>query len=126
MWKFYSEGKLGSSNLFLYFVDVVLVLLQIMYFYSFEETIDFCSECLLSLYRMRSCLSMTTHYALVPKLKPMETTLMTGRNQHLTEFFDTRDLFILRFLMIVYNNQDYRVFALCPSSGILKNTTFQK
>jgi hypothetical protein len=27
---------------------------------------------------------------------------------------------------MVYNTQDYWVFGLCPSSGILKNTTFQK
>jgi hypothetical protein len=25
-------------------------------------------------------------------------------------------------LMMVYNNQDYWVFGLCPSSGILKDT----
>jgi hypothetical protein len=28
--------------------------------------------------------------------------------------------------MIAYNNQDYRVFELCPSSKVLSNTKFWK
>jgi hypothetical protein len=31
-----------------------------------------------------------------------------------------------RVPVLVYNTQNYGVFGLCPSSGILENTVFQK
>jgi hypothetical protein len=72
---------------------------------------------LVFIYRMRICLSMTTKYALVPKLKPMEATSnrkksAPGRKFWHQEIKNTVHWFILRVLMMVYNTQGYRVFGL--------------